>query len=95
MTVITTWNLENFFRPGGEYGPRTQDVYEKKLAYLADRINASAPDVVAVQEVGAGNRHYRLRTESRPAYALPSRIPFRHMVGRQDQQHQGPKEFVR
>jgi hypothetical protein len=38
MPVITTWNLENFFRPGGEYGPRTQDVYEKKLAYLADRI---------------------------------------------------------
>ena len=52
MPVITTWNLENFFRPGGEYGPRTQDVYEKKLAYLADRINTLAPDVVAVQEVG-------------------------------------------
>jgi endonuclease/exonuclease/phosphatase family metal-dependent hydrolase len=52
MPVITTWNLENFFRPGGEYGPRTQDVYRKKLAYLADRINALAPDVVAVQEVG-------------------------------------------
>jgi endonuclease/exonuclease/phosphatase family metal-dependent hydrolase len=52
MPVITTWNLENFFRPGGEYGPRTQDVYEKKLAYLADRISALAPDVVAVQEVG-------------------------------------------
>lgn len=52
MPVITTWNLENFFRPGGEYGPRTQDVYEKKLAYLADRISTLAPDVVAVQEVG-------------------------------------------
>jgi hypothetical protein len=52
MPVITTWNLENFFRPGGEYGPRTQDVYEKKLAYLADRIHALAPDVVAVREVG-------------------------------------------
>src|SRR6476661_848194 len=52
MQVIMTWNLENFFRPGGEYGPRTKDVYQKKLAYMADRINALAPDVVAVQEVG-------------------------------------------
>jgi endonuclease/exonuclease/phosphatase family metal-dependent hydrolase len=52
VPAITTWNLENFFRPGGEYGPRTQDVYEKKLTYLGDRIDALAPDVVAVQEVG-------------------------------------------
>ncbi|WP_200951964.1 endonuclease/exonuclease/phosphatase family protein [Arthrobacter sp. Soil736] len=44
--------LGNFFRPGGEYGPRAQDVYEKKLTYMADRIDALAPDVVAVQEVG-------------------------------------------
>lgn len=52
MPVITTWNLENFFRHGGEYGPRTQAIFEKKLSYLADRINALVPDVVAVQEVG-------------------------------------------
>lgn len=55
MPVITTWNLENFFRPGGAYGPRTQDIYEKKLTYLADRIGALAPDVMAVQEVGDPN----------------------------------------
>ena len=52
MPVITTWNLENFFRPGNQYGPRTQAVYEAKLDYLAGRLTALAPDVVAVQEVG-------------------------------------------
>ena len=55
MPVNTTWKLENFFRPGGEYGPRTKDVYQKKLTYMADRIDALAPDVVAVQEVGDPN----------------------------------------
>jgi endonuclease/exonuclease/phosphatase family metal-dependent hydrolase len=52
MPVITTWNLENLYRPGGSYGPRSQDVYDRKLTYLTDRINAIAPDIIAVQEVG-------------------------------------------
>lgn len=52
MTVVGTWNLENLFRPGGEFGPRDQQTYEAKLAALAATVQASAVDVLAVQEVG-------------------------------------------
>ena len=50
--MITTRNLENLFRPGNQYGPRTQAVHDAKVDYLAGRLTALAPDVVAVQEVG-------------------------------------------
>ncbi|MEO8219958.1 MAG: endonuclease/exonuclease/phosphatase family protein [Specibacter sp.] len=52
MTVITTWNLENLYRPGGEFGPGSAEVYEKKLDYLAARIDDISPDLLAVQEIG-------------------------------------------
>ena len=52
--IVATWNLENLFRPGTEYGPTSQEVYEEKLAALARVIADIDPDVVAVQEIGSG-----------------------------------------
>jgi endonuclease/exonuclease/phosphatase family metal-dependent hydrolase len=51
--VVATWNVENLFRPGSEYGPTSQEVYEEKLAALAEVIGGFAPDVLAVQEIGS------------------------------------------
>ena len=50
--VVGTWNLENLYRPGGAFGPKTQAAYEAKLDTLAATITVLAPDVLAVQEVG-------------------------------------------
>ena len=52
MVAIGTWNLENFFPPGGASGPTTQAAYDAKLAALAATIRSLNPDVLAVQEVG-------------------------------------------
>lgn len=50
--IVGTWNLENLFRPGTEGGPSGAGAYEAKLTALAGGIDALAPDVLAVQEVG-------------------------------------------
>lgn len=50
---VMTWNLENLFEPGTEFGPDTQDKYHQKLVRLADVILVLDPDVLAVQEVGS------------------------------------------
>jgi endonuclease/exonuclease/phosphatase family metal-dependent hydrolase len=50
--TIATWNLENLFLPGSEYGPPDQETFEAKLGRLAATIAAVDPDVLAVQEVG-------------------------------------------
>lgn len=52
MVGIGTWNLENLYRPGGQFGPRTEAAYDAKLTTLANTITRLAPDVLAVQEVG-------------------------------------------
>jgi hypothetical protein len=53
MVAVGTWNLENLYGPGGQFGPKTQEAYEAKLATLvAATITRLAPDVLAVQEVG-------------------------------------------
>jgi predicted extracellular nuclease len=52
MAVIATWNLENLFRPGSDFGPKTNAVYDAKLDALARVIDAIGPDVLAVEEVG-------------------------------------------
>src|SRR5437016_2890247 len=52
MFVAGTWNLENLFRPGGDFGPDDTATYQAKLAALAATINTQAPDVLGVQEVG-------------------------------------------
>lgn len=49
---VMTWNLENLYRPGTQFGPSTQADYEEKLASLADVILRLNPDVLALQEVG-------------------------------------------
>ncbi|GAA1277031.1 endonuclease/exonuclease/phosphatase family protein [Sphaerisporangium rubeum] len=52
MVVVGTWNLENLYRPGGEFGPVGEQDYRAKLAAMAATINGFAPDVLGVQEVG-------------------------------------------
>ncbi|ETK37334.1 endonuclease/exonuclease/phosphatase family protein [Microbispora sp. ATCC PTA-5024] len=52
MAVVGTWNLENLYRPGGEYGPRDMAAYEAKLKALSTTITQIAPDVLGVEEVG-------------------------------------------
>lgn len=41
---IGTWNLENLFRPGGDFGPMDDAVYRQKLDGLAATIEQMAPD---------------------------------------------------
>jgi endonuclease/exonuclease/phosphatase family metal-dependent hydrolase len=53
--TVTTWNLENLFRSGHEFGPRTEEEYETKLQSLARTILTLDPDVLAVQEVGGAD----------------------------------------
>jgi endonuclease/exonuclease/phosphatase family metal-dependent hydrolase len=52
MLTVATWNLENFFRPGVGAGPTSQVAYDDKVAHLKATIEAIAPDVLGVQEVG-------------------------------------------
>ena len=55
MTIeftIMTWNLENLFPVGHEFGPTSQEVFDQKLENIAQTILSIAPDVLAVQEVG-------------------------------------------
>jgi len=50
--IVVTWNVENFFRPGGDSGPRDESSYRAKLEMLAATIGDLNPDVVALQEIG-------------------------------------------
>ncbi|MEX3104539.1 MULTISPECIES: endonuclease/exonuclease/phosphatase family protein [unclassified Streptomyces] len=50
--LLGTWNLENLYRPGGPFGPKDKASYDTKLAALAETVDALAPDVLGVQEVG-------------------------------------------
>lgn len=52
MALVGTWNLENLYRPGGEFGPPDEATYRAKLEAVAQIITAEAPDALAVQEVG-------------------------------------------
>ena len=52
MFAVGTWNLENLYRAGTEFGPKTQAAYDQKLDTLAATMEVLAPDVLAVQEVG-------------------------------------------
>ncbi len=55
MFKLMTWNVENLFRPGAAFGPKSQAVYQAKLQGLASTINDQAPDVLALQEIGDPN----------------------------------------
>jgi endonuclease/exonuclease/phosphatase family metal-dependent hydrolase len=50
--TVMTWNIQNLFPAGHEYGPATQQQYNDKIAGLAAVIDAVEPDVLALQEVG-------------------------------------------
>lgn len=50
--LLGTWNLENLYRPGGEFGPSDKASYEAKLASLAATISALEPGLLGIQEVG-------------------------------------------
>ncbi|TXS54450.1 endonuclease [Streptomyces sp. uw30] len=50
--LLGTWNLENLYRPGGEFGPKDKAAYETKLAALAATVTALDPALLGVQEVG-------------------------------------------
>jgi hypothetical protein len=52
MLTVATWNVENLFLPGGPSGPSSEDVYVRKLAYLASTIAAIGADLVCLQEIG-------------------------------------------
>jgi endonuclease/exonuclease/phosphatase family metal-dependent hydrolase len=47
-----TWNLENWFLPGGSAGVTDPALFEHKLTNLADMISTHRPDVIGLQEVG-------------------------------------------
>lgn len=49
---VMSWNVQNLFAAGTEDGPPTQEVFDAKLASLAEVIDAQQPDVLALQEVG-------------------------------------------
>ena len=50
---VGTWNVENLFRPGGEFGPGDDAIYRQKLDGLAATIEKLAPDILGVEEVGS------------------------------------------
>ncbi|KUL20498.1 endonuclease/exonuclease/phosphatase family protein [Streptomyces regalis] len=50
--LLGTWNLENLYRPGGEFGPKDKAAYETKLAALAAVVTELDPALLGVQEVG-------------------------------------------
>jgi hypothetical protein len=44
MTLkVMTWNVENLFRPGSVFGPKTKAIHTEKLDALAATINEQAP----------------------------------------------------
>lgn len=63
--AVMTWNIENLFPPGHSDGPKTQAIYDAKMVYLADKILAIAPEVVAFQEVGDPASFAELQTHLR------------------------------
>jgi endonuclease/exonuclease/phosphatase family metal-dependent hydrolase len=50
---VTTWNVENLFRPTKDSEDSEQAAYDQKLNSLAEIILELAPDVLALQEVGS------------------------------------------
>jgi endonuclease/exonuclease/phosphatase family metal-dependent hydrolase len=49
---VMTWNVENLFKVGNQYGPPSKVIYEHKMMHLATTILGIRPDVLAVQEIG-------------------------------------------
>lgn len=53
MVVVATWNVENLYRPGAEFGPPDEQTYQRKLDALAATIRSIQPDVIGLQEIGS------------------------------------------
>jgi endonuclease/exonuclease/phosphatase family metal-dependent hydrolase len=49
---VMTWNVENLFSVGNEFGPKTTEEYTQKLKSLANVILTLDPHILAVQEIG-------------------------------------------
>jgi endonuclease/exonuclease/phosphatase family metal-dependent hydrolase len=60
---VMTWNVENLFRPAPGAPQPEQQRFQQKLTLLANVINALAPDVVALQEVGGSEPLAALQQE--------------------------------
>lgn len=65
---VMTWNLENLYSAGTQFGPNTQEAYTQKLNTLGDVILELDPDVLAVQEVGSEEAFSDLITKLRGRY---------------------------
>jgi endonuclease/exonuclease/phosphatase family metal-dependent hydrolase len=50
--TVTTWNVENLFRPSAGAPPTDQQRFQRKLALIARVLNHLNADVVALQEIG-------------------------------------------
>src|SRR5215213_755842 len=100
--LVGTWNLENLFRPGSEFGPRDRASYDAKLAGLAATIDRLAPDVLAVQEVGeaaaladlvarlAGEWHVETSTVFEPDHPIRVGVLSRSPIGEVEQVSEFP-----
>src|SRR4051794_37824127 len=64
MFTIMTWNVENLFQPA----PAQRAAYDAKLDALAAVIQAAAPDLLAVQEVGDQASFDALRDRLGPSW---------------------------
>jgi len=49
---VASWNLENLYLAGTEFGPRSETDFDAKVEALAAVIAFARPDVLAVHEVG-------------------------------------------
>jgi endonuclease/exonuclease/phosphatase family metal-dependent hydrolase len=63
-----TWNVENLFSPGGEYGPPTQEIFDRKLDNIAAVVTEIASDVLALQELGDDRAFAALQDRLAGAY---------------------------
>jgi hypothetical protein len=45
LLTAATWNLQNFFRPGGDAAPTSEAAYHDKLTHIKATIEAIDPDV--------------------------------------------------
>lgn len=75
--TVMTWNLENLFPAGHPSGPKSPDIYERKMQTIAKTILAIAPDVLAVQEIGdpASFADLQSRLNDRYPYTMLSTKP--------------------
>lgn len=63
-----TWNVENLFKPDPGVSHEEQQAYDQKIILLANVIEQSDPDVVAMQEVGGADAIADLQQALNGAY---------------------------